>query len=523
VLCPMKKRSWLIVGGALAVLGIALVIVSTWGVSPSSVLFIPTLAPTGELLPTITALATDTPVPPTATPTATQTAAPTDTAIPTETSTPAPTETPSPTAVIMSGGWVLPTSAPIITGTAVISASLPRPTPMPHIEQPQGTINILLLGSDRRAGESVARTDVMMIASVFPSNASVSLISIPRDYYAWIPTWGLDKINTAYLRGVKTQYPGGGPALAKATVEYNFGLPIHYYALVDFSSYQMLVDAVGGVDIVVECPFHDTYPDEESETAQTDIDLDPGVHHLNGKFALWYVRSRWNTSDFDRHRRQQQVLRAVAERVLERNLIAQIPGLWGVYREAVETDLGLPEALYLGTVAARFDVSNLKSRFIRGDTLVQATHSPTGGYVLVPQYDALYTFMLEASQPPVTARAGQPAYRVAVLNGTGNPHFADVAAYRLALEGFQVVSVSDTTGTQRTTIVDLTTTSKGSPLPTLMRLYRRNQSDVIQEPTVDRDVDFRVILGWDYDPCAATGTAWWSTSQSPAPTLTPGP
>ena len=152
----------------------------------------------------------------------------------------------------------------------------------------------------------------------------VSLISIPRDYYAWIPTWGLDKINTAFIRGHKHDYPGGGAALLKATIEYNFGVPIHYYAMVDFSSYRSVVDAVGGVDLVVECPFHDTYPDPEAESGQTDIDLEPGLHHLDGKHALWYVRSRWNTSDFDRHRRQQQVVRAIFHQALGQNMISRI-------------------------------------------------------------------------------------------------------------------------------------------------------------------------------------------------------
>ncbi|MCJ7735871.1 MAG: LCP family protein, partial [Anaerolineae bacterium] len=361
----MKKKSWQIVVAVLVVLGSVMVLLSVADVIPLSSVAFATLVPTLPPAPSATPGPTDTPLPPTETPTLT----PTDTATPTgtptrvPTATPLPTDTPSPTPYQMPGGWALPTSAPIITGNVVVSATLPQPTPMPLIEQPPGTINILLLGSDRRPGETVARTDVMMIASVFPADASVSLISIPRDYYAFIPTWGLDKINTAYLRGVKNGYPGGGPAITKATIEYNFGVPIHYYALVDFRSYRMLVDAVGGVDVVVECPFHDTYPDPESEAGQTDIDLDPGVRHLDGKFALWYVRSRWNTSDFDRHRRQQQVLWAVARQVLDQNLITQIPDLWGVYREAVETDLGLPEMLYLGTMASRFDMSNLKSRY----------------------------------------------------------------------------------------------------------------------------------------------------------------
>ena len=356
----MKKKSWQVVTAVLAVLGGAMILLSVTDLIPlpAGILF-PTLAPTLPPAPSATAGPTDTPLPPTETPTP----APSETATPTETPTGTPTgmptarpratDTPSPTPTIVLDVWALPTSAPIITGGIVISAALPQPTPMPLIAQPRGTINILLLGSDRRPGETVARTDVMMIASVFPADASVSLISIPRDYYAFIPTWGLDKINTAYLRGVKNGYPGGGPAITKATIEYNFGVPIHYYALVDFSSYRTLVDAVGGVDIIVECPFHDTYPDPESETGQTDIDLNPGVHHLDGKFALWYVRSRWNTSDFDRHRRQQQVLMAVARQVLDQNLIPQIPDLWGVYRDAVETDIGLPELLRLGAVASR--------------------------------------------------------------------------------------------------------------------------------------------------------------------------
>ena len=241
---------------------------------------------------------------------------------------------------------------------------------MPAAAQPEGTINILLLGMDRLSGETVARTDVIVIASIFPEVPGVNLLSVPRDYYAWIPGWGLDKINTAYSRAGKIGYPGGGPALIRATIAYNFGIPIHYYAMVDFTGYRQVVDAVGGVDVVVECPFHDTYPDPESPTGQTDIDLEPGVHHLDGKFALWYVRSRWNTSDFDRHRRQQQVLLGVLQQARSAGMLLRIPELWQLYQDYVETDLGLPELLYLGTVALRLDERDVHSYFIRGSQLI---------------------------------------------------------------------------------------------------------------------------------------------------------
>lgn len=498
----IRLLEWLILA---ALVGLSVVGTQVWGKDPAvevAVVVTPTAVPTATATssPTVTL----TPVPPTDTSTPPPTWTPTQTPTITPSPTPTPTKTPTPLPI-----QVPVAATPVLDGGYMVSSPLPQPSPMPLIGQPKGTINVLLMGTDTRSPGSIARTDVMMIASIFPDVPSVSLISIPRDYYAWIPTWGLDKINTAYLRAKSTGYPGGGPALVKATVEYNFGIPIHYYAIVDFNSYRSIVDAVGGVDIVVECGFHDTYPDPESETGQSDIDLNPGLHHLSGKYALWYVRSRWNTSDFDRHRRQQQVMRAILHQALSQNLLPHIPELWDVYQESVHTDMGLPEVLYLAPMAAKLDVRDIKSRFIRGSILLESRMMARSGYVLVPHYDALYTFMQEAGQPPVTSRAAQRAYRVEVMNGSGNSGWGEVAAYRLRLEGFAVTSIENIDGTARTSIVDYTTTSKGSPLPKLLRLYRLKQSDVTAEPSEEGPVDFRVILGWNYNPCYGANASGW--------------
>lgn len=365
---------------------------------------------------------------------------------------------------------------------------------------------------DRSAGEGTARTDVMVIASVFPDVPAVSLLSIPRDYYAWIPAWGLDKINTAYPRAGRAAYPGGGPALTKATVEYNFGVPIHYYAMVDFTSYRRIVDAVGGVDVVVECPLHDTYPDPESPTGQTDIDLEPGVHHLDGKFALWYVRSRWSTSDFDRHRRQQQVLLAILRQARTQNMLVRVPELWEAYRESVETDLGLRELLTLAPLAGRLDERNISMSFIRGTDVITSWITPTGGYVLVPNQEAVYRLVQGAMQPLSSNRVAQRAYRVGVSNGSWSPAFADVAAYRLGLEGLVVTEIESVPAEPRTRVIDYTTTAKGSPLYRLISIYRLQQGDVEKQPTDDSALDFRVILGTNYNPCQGTGTASWRSA-----------
>jgi LCP family protein required for cell wall assembly len=391
---------------------------------------------------------------------------------------------------------------------------------MPLVEQPSDVINILVLGSDQPFAESAGRTDTIIIVSVNPDLPSVALLSIPRDFYAWIPSHGFDRINTAFSRGQRNGYPGGGPGLIKATVEYNFGIRVHYYVQVGFDGFIKIVDTLGGVDVAVECPLSDTFPDPDSPTGQTDVDWLPGVHHLDGKHALWYARSRWSTNDFDRNRRQQQVLRGLYRQIVTLDVIPKIPQLWGVLNETVPTDLGLDELLYLGAIGSRLDMVNVKSRFV-GRGVVQSWTAPNGAYVLVPYYEALGPLVSEALAPPASARAQQQAFRVEVWNGTPYEGLGHVAAERLRWEGFEVVSVGLADGAYlRTQILDFTTSSKGSAISRLLRLYKRSTTDVISQPTQGSAVDFRVILGSDYDPCVATKSYWYSPS---LPTPTPLP
>lgn len=476
----------------------------------------------------VQALATDTPAVESAvrpTETSTPTTVPADTPTPTPTHTPTstptqtptctPTPTPSPTPHPPSA---LPAPSPILSTTNSTPHPWPVPAPMPLVEQPNNVINVLVLGSDQTSMQSVGRTDTIIVVSVNPELPSIALLSIPRDFYAWIPTHGFDKINTAYSRGERNGYPGGGPGLIKATIEYNFGIRLHYYARVGFDGFIKIVDALGGVDVAVECPLSDTFPDPGSPTGQTDVDWQPGIHHLDGKHALWYARSRWSTNDFDRNRRQQQVLRGLYHQIMTLDIIPKIPQLWGTLSQTVSTDLGLDDVLYLGSVGSRLDMVNVKSRFV-GRSAVQSWTAPNGAYVLVPYYEALGPLVSEALAPPSSARALQRAFRVEVRNATPYEGLGHVAAERLRWEGFEVVSVGPADGTYaRTQIVDFTTSSKGSAVPRLMRLYRRGSGDVISQPTKNNTADFRVILGSDYDPCVAAKIDWhMGTLATPTP------
>ena len=124
-------------------------------------------------------------------------------------------------------------------------------------------------------------------------------------------------------------------------------------------------------------------------------------------------------------------------------------------------------------------------------------------------------------RPLSTSRATQRAYRVNVSNGSWGTALGDVAAYRLGLEGFEVVGVERVDPVVRTQVIDYTTTSKGSPLWKLVGMYRLQDYDVIAQPTEDSPVDFEIILGSNYNPCTATSTAYWQPT--PTPTATPDP
>lgn len=430
--------------------------------------------------------------------------------VPTGTPVPKPNETPLPT----STDEVTPTPAPQEPGPlpTAISIDTPDPnllppqptaipTPVPLVEQPGEAINILLMGTDTTGGSW--RTDTLILVSVDPGLPSVSLLSIPRDLYVYIPGWQMGRINTADAHGERVGYPGGGPGLVKATIEYNLGVRVHYFARADFQGFVRILDVLGGVDVVVDCELHDTFPDHDTARGASDIDLLPGVHHLEGKQALWYARSRWNTSDFDRGRRQQRVLRGALAQIKQLGLLTNLPELWEDLTQTVQTDLSLDTALWLAQVAGRLDTAlAVKSRFI-DQTVVRGWRTPDGAAVVLPDYERVGPLVAEALAPPDTARARQGVARVEVLNGTSWRDWAILAADRLLWEGFDVVSIgqADRTDYRQTLIQDLTDTTKGSPVSLLAGILRVNEANVVAGDVPDEALDFRVVVGYDYQPC----------------------
>lgn len=244
------------------------------------------------------------------------------------------------------------------------------------------TLNVLLLGSDRRPDDPVWRTDVMMIAFLDLSNGRAAVLSLPRDLYVNIPTRGWDRLNIADFWGEYTKYPGGGPGLMQRVVADNFGIRIDKYARVDFDGFKKIINTLGGIDVNVPCDLEDDFIDATSPTGFRHFSVLAGVNHMDGDTALMFVRQRHNTGDVNRAQRQQRVVYALREKILSPGVIPQIPALFQQLQDSVQTDFGtldLPGLVQMGTA---IKPGNIRGRVI-DETMWNFWNTPDGKSVLV--------------------------------------------------------------------------------------------------------------------------------------------
>ena len=230
-----------------------------------------------------------------------------------------------------------------------------------------GRITVLVMGIDRRPGEDFqSLTDTMMVISLNPLDNTASIMNIPRDFFAEIPgVSGRRRINTAfnigYGRGV--QGPAGGAALAIETVERNLAIAIDHYVLVDFTAFIRSVDAIDGIDIDVPKDIYDArYP--TMNYGYEVFAVSAGPNHFDGETALKYARTRHGDTDFGRSARQQQVIMAVRDKVLNLGadqLLLRFPLLYNEVSEGVRTDLTLADMYSLAAIAREMPRENIKT------------------------------------------------------------------------------------------------------------------------------------------------------------------
>jgi LCP family protein required for cell wall assembly len=314
--------------------------------------------------------------------------------------------------------------------------------------------------------------------------------------------------------------------LVKATIEYNFGIHVDYYARVDFAGLMRIVDTLGGVDVLLDCPVADGFPDDpitEDPSVVTQIDYPvPGLYHLDGKHALWLARSRKTTSEFARSRRQHQILKGIWSKVNQLGLVTRIPELWEELTTTVQTDLSLDDMLWLASIGLNLDASRINSGFIDGSHLTAWT-TPQGANVLLPHTEEILA-ELEPLFNPYPYQAPQGFNQIEVWNGAGTHDWGLLATDKLLSNGFVVTNFQGADRYyEQSMIVDFTTTSKGSPLPLLQRLFDVPNANVISQPDPNSPVPFRLIVGASYQPCVRPRPPVWPTPTPPTEPPPPEP
>jgi LCP family protein required for cell wall assembly len=414
-------------------------------------------------------------------------------------------DTPNPTA--MPGGKPVPSASPMpeipasVDVTPTPTDTIPIPPPVPVVEMPADTINIVVLGSDRRPEWNDWHTDVIQIVSVQPSVPAVTVLSIPRDLYVYIPGFWMSRINFADMYGELYGYEGGGPELVKQTILYNLGIPVHRYVRTDFDGFIGIVDILGGLDIPVHCRLEDHWPYPNEQGEYPIKVLDPGMQHMDGETALWYARSRMTSSTFAREGRQQQVLQAMWRKARSLDLLPRVPELWETSRAMIVTDMTLEDVVLLADVAFRLDEQDVRFRSIGYSHVVPWT-TPQGGAVFLPDWAKIEPLVSEALGPVPEGRLWRASQAIEVWNGTANAGWDQLAADRLLREGFIVtVTQPDRQDYAHTYLVDFTNTTKGSAIPYLQSMFNVAPENVIVAPSPEAGVRYRLVIGADYATC----------------------
>lgn len=399
----------------------------------------------------------------------------------------------------------------VAQGQPVVDETIPEA--MPALATPDDLEIFMLFGTATDNPSNPGMADMVMLAALHRESGSVTLLAVPRDLWVYAPDAGMMKLTAVHYHGATHEsIAGGGVGLLMRTLEYNLGVRIDHYAHVDFDGFLRLIDSLGGVTLAVDCVIQDwklksRELDKRLEENYELFTLPIGLHTIDADTALWYVRSRRTSSDLDRGRRQQDILRAMWRRIQADGLLNRLPQVWDAIAANVDTDLTLPLLSRYVPIALTIDADSVRAmRFKVGREITQGlSPAPQHASILVPQREAIAALMQEFVAPPNRNRITRAALRVQVVNASGFKTLAYVAADRLSQEGFRVEIVEEASAPREfNTIYDYSGQNKGSVIEDLRRVLRVTEDGVMSQPDATRTTDFKIYLGWRYAYWACT-------------------
>jgi len=414
---------------------------------------------------------------------------------------------PSPTEALPLPQLLVPLEPP--DGSRMQGTAVPRR--VAPVQRYHPLVNIMLLGSDGNLSDKhPERTDTMILVSLNLETRSASMLSLPRDLLVYIPSGRMGRLNGVYGTGEALSWsPGGGFGLLRQTLFYNFGINAHYYAMVDFSGFEALIDRLGGVDVVVECTYQDYYPvrvpdQPPSEPTEYQLrTLSAGLHHFSGYDALWYARTRKRTDDIDRGRRQQKLLRAIWQQASQLGLLAALPQLWGELQAIIETDVPLDMVLRLLPTLLALDPSQVDNMVFLRNVHSQTWTMPSGAEVQLPKPESVAALMQTFYLPPPNQQIALQGPTIAVRNASGMPHWDIIASERLRWDGLHAFALDtdEAAIAENTVLYDYVATEKGSLVPRIARAMRLDPEQVIRAPDAQRSSDYELRVGQDFQGC----------------------
>lgn len=411
------------------------------------------------------------------------------------------------------------------TPVANTSQELPPPVTVPDSNLPPAwdgasRISVLIIGLDYRdwsAGEGAPRSDTMIVLTIDPLTKTAGMMSVPRDLWVNIPGFGYSRINTAYSNGEGSQLPGGGPELARKTVEQVLGVPIQYYAQVDFGTFVSFIDLIGGVDIrVSEAMRVDPVGGGKDKIIITCC----GMRHFNGVKALAYARYRKDKEgDIARAERQQRLILAIRDKVLSPEnfpvLIGKAQQFYNEFSAGIRTNMPFDTAIQLGVLAKDIPVESIRHGVI--DYSMVTLHDITlGGQpasIMKPMPDKIRELrdQVFTSGGAVSPLAGQgqltpeqlsplmqaDGARVRVVNGSFTAGLETTTGQYLQTLGFQVTEAGPGQAPNGTEIILY------SPKLYTMKYLQLvfgivDNARISIQPNPASTVDVEIRLGTDY-------------------------
>lgn len=400
--------------------------------------------------------------------------------------------------------------------------------------QPEGAeddrINILLLGIGGEGHDGPELTDTIILGSVRPSDHQLGLLSLPRDLLVNAPEIGRRKINAVNALA-QQRNPGEGMLATAEVVEDIVGQEIPHVVTVNFRGFAELIDALGGIDIMVDRTFTDPlYPLDDGLGSVEELTFTQGWTHMDGKTALQFVRSRHGNNgegtDFARAARQQKVILAAKDKALALGTLLnprRLSAIMDVLGRNVRTNISTWQLPQFAKEVAAIATDQITTHVLTNGNGVLYDANVDGAYVLLPYHDDWRDVRAIAagifSQTPATRTltlAAPEEIRLALRNGTSTSGLAARAAQLFTGTGFTVVDVGNATAPtfERTVIID---NSQGRHAQELHALRTYLDADVqmsgstflagsvtpdalipeLDAATAGTDADFIIIFGTD--------------------------